>query len=116
MSVVNILVNEKKNKIDDFFYFSDARGTLYKTYQEYWSFDLRRSVIMHRLGNRLFAKSTLENKTELYFARSDYGYFDNEYWISPATLFLSSQRVIREDKDIHVKNLPESLQVFSYDI
>lgn len=89
-----------------FFYFSDARGTLYKTYQEYWSFDLRRSVIMHRLGNRLFAKSTLKNKTELYFARSDYGYFDNEYWISPATLFLSSQRVIREDKDIHVKHLP----------
>lgn len=66
---------KRKTKLMIFFYFSDARGTLYKTYQEYWSFDLRRSVIMHRLGNRLFAKSTLKNKTELYFARSDYRLF-----------------------------------------
>ena len=30
-----------------FLNFSDARGTLYKTYQEYWSFGLRRIVSCH---------------------------------------------------------------------
>lgn len=33
MFVVNILVSEKKNKIDDFFfYFFDVRGIFYKIY------------------------------------------------------------------------------------